>query len=66
MVALAIHRPVGRRAAPPRRLPALFRIWRQRMRERRALAAMDERGLRDIGLSRYDAFYEADKPFWRA
>jgi uncharacterized protein YjiS (DUF1127 family) len=66
MVAIAIDRPVRRRTAPTRRMHALFRIWRRRLRERRALAAMDDRGLRDIGLTRYDAYYEARKPFWRA
>jgi uncharacterized protein YjiS (DUF1127 family) len=33
---------------------------------RRALAAMSDRSLRDIGLTRYDADWEASKPFWRA
>jgi uncharacterized protein YjiS (DUF1127 family) len=40
--------------------------WRRRLRERRELADMCERSLRDIGLSRYDALHEASKPFWRA
>jgi len=31
-----------------------------------ALAAMSDRSLRDIGLTRYDADWEASKPFWRA
>jgi uncharacterized protein YjiS (DUF1127 family) len=44
---------------------ALFDIWRQRLRDRRALALMDERMLRDVGLTRCDALYEARKPFWR-
>jgi uncharacterized protein YjiS (DUF1127 family) len=26
--------------------------------------ADDERSLRDVGLTRYDALYEARKPFW--
>ena len=39
--------------------------WRRRLRDRRALAAMSDRSLRDIGLTRYDALHEADKPFWR-
>jgi uncharacterized protein YjiS (DUF1127 family) len=26
---------------------------------------LDERSLRDIGLTRYDALREARKPFWR-
>jgi uncharacterized protein YjiS (DUF1127 family) len=40
--------------------------WRRRSRDRRALAALSDRSLRDIGLSRYDADWEASKPFWRA
>jgi uncharacterized protein YjiS (DUF1127 family) len=40
--------------------------WRRRVRDRRALAAMSDRSLRDIGLTRYDADWEARKPFWRA
>jgi len=40
--------------------------WRRRSRDRRALATMSDRSLRDIGLTRYDAAREASKPFWRA
>jgi uncharacterized protein YjiS (DUF1127 family) len=40
--------------------------WRPRLRDRRALATMSDRSLRDIGLTRYDADWEAKKPFWRA
>jgi uncharacterized protein YjiS (DUF1127 family) len=40
--------------------------WRRRSRDRRALTAMSDRSLRDIGLTRYDADWEARKPFWRA
>jgi uncharacterized protein YjiS (DUF1127 family) len=40
--------------------------WRRRLRDRRELAAMSDRSLRDIGLTRYDADCEARKPFWRA
>ena len=36
-----------------------------RRRERRALAALDDRLLRDIGVTRYEAAREAEKPFWR-
>ena len=67
MVAITIPRPITRRTAPVRRrVLVLIRLWRRRLRERRALAAMDDRGLRDVGLTRYDAYYEARKPFWRA
>jgi uncharacterized protein YjiS (DUF1127 family) len=40
--------------------------WNRRLRDRRELAGLCERSLRDIGLSRYDALQEANKPFWRA
>lgn len=43
-----------------------FAAWRIRSRELRALAAMDERELKDIGLSRYDALTEAARWRWRA
>jgi uncharacterized protein YjiS (DUF1127 family) len=66
MVAIALHRTAARRTFRARRLLALLKTWQRRMRDRRALATMDERSLRDLGLSRYDAFYEARKPFWRA
>jgi uncharacterized protein YjiS (DUF1127 family) len=47
------------------RLPALVREWRRRVRGRAELAALDDRTLRDIGLSRVDIWHEIDKPFWR-
>lgn len=40
--------------------------WHVRTRERDALAMLDERGLRDIGLSRADIAAEIYKPFWRS
>lgn len=38
--------------------------WRQLARERRALLELDDRLLKDIGISRYDALGEASRPFW--
>ena len=49
-----------------RGLIALLREWWRRMQDRRMLATMSEQSLRDIGISRYDADFEARKPFWRA
>ena len=44
---------------------ATLRAWRRRMRERDQLSRMDDRMLADIGLTRADAKYLSDKPFWR-
>jgi uncharacterized protein YjiS (DUF1127 family) len=42
-----------------------FSAWLSRARDRRALAALDERTLKDIGLSRYDISAEmARRPWW--
>lgn len=48
-----------------RRVVATLREWRRRARDRAELAALDERTLADIGLSRTDAEFLANKPFWR-
>ena len=41
-------------------------IWRERARQRHALQSIDDRGLKDIGLSRADVVRESRKPFWMA
>jgi uncharacterized protein (TIGR00369 family) len=45
---------------------ALVRVWRERRRTRRQLAAMSERELQDIGICRSDIASEIGQPFWRA
>jgi uncharacterized protein YjiS (DUF1127 family) len=40
-------------------------LWHEIARQRRHLAAMDDRMLRDIGLTRVDVAGETEKPFWR-
>jgi uncharacterized protein YjiS (DUF1127 family) len=47
------------------RFIALLQTWRQRLRGRRELATMNDRLLRDIGLTRYEVELELRKPFWR-
>jgi uncharacterized protein YjiS (DUF1127 family) len=44
---------------------AALREWHRRKNIRLDLARLDERMLRDIGLTRLDAEYEINKPFWR-
>ena len=48
------------------RLVGLLLLWQARACERQALAALDDRMLKDIGLDRGQVMVEADKPFWRA
>lgn len=55
----------GLRIAAQRALEHVF-VWVALARSRRALAQLDERGLRDIGLDRATAADEAAKPFWRS
>ena len=51
-----------------KRLVAILRLWRRRRRDRRELAKLvllDDRLLRDIGLTRGGAEFLINKPFWR-
>ena len=41
-------------------------VWLDRARQRRHLAELDDRLLRDIGISRADVDHEASRPFWQA
>ena len=58
-------------AARPSRKPALHGLlptleeWAERRRQRRALLALNDHALKDIGLSSADAWQEGHKPFWR-
>jgi len=50
------------------RVLAILRLWRRRRRDRRELAKfalLDDRLLRDIGLTRGGAEFLINKPFWR-
>ena len=74
MVAIHLHQPRSRARRHDeirfwrdagRRVVATLGEWRRRARDRAELAALDERTLADIGLSRADAEFLANKPFWR-
>ena len=58
----AVRRPLRKSLS---RIVATLREWRQRSRERAELAKLDERMLRDIGVTRGDVWQEINKPFWR-
>jgi uncharacterized protein YjiS (DUF1127 family) len=40
-------------------------LWYSRARERRVLGELDERMLRDIGLTRSEAEVESERAFWQ-
>lgn len=69
-VAQSICRPLQAGAEPRRHtlsdLVALFKEWHCRARGRAELAALNDRELHDIGVTRYEARREIGKPFWRA
>lgn len=47
------------------RAAAAVSVWLDRSRQRRQLAQLSDHMLRDIGLTRVDAWAEAEKPFWQ-
>ena len=47
-------------------LAETLHVWRERYQSRRELSQWSERELHDVGISRSDVAYEAEKPFWRA
>jgi uncharacterized protein YjiS (DUF1127 family) len=47
------------------RVLATFREWRRRVHDRNQLGELDERMLKDIGITRSDAEFLMNKPFWR-
>ena len=59
------HRGRARARSVAGRLLATLRQWHRRARDRAELAGLDDRMLRDIGLTRADAEFLSSKPFWR-
>jgi uncharacterized protein YjiS (DUF1127 family) len=47
------------------RAVATVSAWHERARQRRALVALSDPMLRDIGISRAQAQRESTRPFWR-
>jgi uncharacterized protein YjiS (DUF1127 family) len=55
---------LGLRSAAARALDGLVQ-WHEIARQRRALLTLDDRMLKDIGITRAEAEREASLPFWR-
>lgn len=65
MARIALNAGFATAPATPSLMETL-NTWYVRWQERRELAALDQRALDDIGLSRGDVLTEVSKPFWRA
>nr|CAA9286083.1 hypothetical protein AVDCRST_MAG63-3975 [uncultured Armatimonadetes bacterium] len=64
----SVPRPAARRKdgrGPVEEALRILSVWIERARQRRCLAGLSDRSLKDIGISRCDALHEARKPFWR-
>jgi uncharacterized protein YjiS (DUF1127 family) len=59
------HRRRRAAGAVARQFFTTLRQWRRRAHDRAELASLDDRMLRDIGLTRADAEFLSNKPFWR-
>jgi uncharacterized protein YjiS (DUF1127 family) len=46
-------------------LKRTLQLWRSRIKERHSFDFVDDRELRDLGLSKWDVEREIAKPFWR-
>lgn len=59
-----LRHPVSVEANGSARLLNTVRLWFARVEQRRLLLDMDDRRLRDLGLTRGDAVRESLKGFW--
>ncbi|HKW55695.1 MAG TPA: DUF1127 domain-containing protein [Stellaceae bacterium] len=59
------RREVGQGETLALRIRRALETWRRRAQSRTQLAHLDQRELRDIGLTPAEAARECAKPFWR-
>jgi uncharacterized protein YjiS (DUF1127 family) len=59
------HNAVHALGEAGRHLIATVREWGRRVRGRAELAALDDRMLKDIGMTRAEAEFLSNRPFWR-
>ena len=60
-----LRRPAHSAGNAAARVFGALRGWRRRSKDRAQLAALNDRMLTDIGISRAEAEFLANKPFWR-
>jgi uncharacterized protein YjiS (DUF1127 family) len=65
MATAACHQMTDVHLNPFARVAAWVAAWRKRARERADLALLEDRDLRDLGVSRAVLEFELNKPFWR-
>ncbi|MFL5336549.1 MAG: DUF1127 domain-containing protein [Geminicoccaceae bacterium] len=65
MIAVTRHLPTRLERPSLGSLFGALERWSERRRQRRALLQLDDKLLKDIGLSYADAWQEGSKPFWR-
>ena len=56
----------GHKRASASEFFTLVSTWYERSKSRRELAGLSDHMLKDIGVSRVDAWAESRKPFWKA
>ncbi|HEX2888940.1 DUF1127 domain-containing protein [Vineibacter terrae] len=61
----AVPQPAPRRRTILQTIGAMWRIWRERCAARQALAGLDARTLRDIGIAPEQVEYELWRSSWR-
>jgi uncharacterized protein YjiS (DUF1127 family) len=63
--AAVTRRPASGVARAALAVAEVLLAWQERLRQRRHLSGLDDRLLKDIGLSRADVQREVEKPFWQ-
>jgi uncharacterized protein YjiS (DUF1127 family) len=61
----AVGRPISSRHRDRNHGFVLISMWIERVRERHALADLDDRLRQDVGLTQSQIWRECAKPFWR-
>jgi len=61
----AFERPIAVIGKGLSQVVRLLFVWQSRSAQRLHLAQLDDRLLRDMGLSRADILLECEKPFWK-